>query len=831
MKTDVTISAEIMADESLGDVCGLAEVHFLPPLRGCVRGGWARGSGIDSGGVGVPTRPVPSSPQDQMHGVVHSGARREESDMRNHPSECRREVMPGVLAEGVGMPPLVQAGQALLSNIGVGGSQQGEVAGHHQEGLTPQGLVAPEQLPAEGHQGHEDAIMQDVSQRPVMGMVNEPQQNDPPPFQGGLGQRQDGGSSRLRGELRDEEGSGQLTRSMGEHRNEASAPDGQLSCPLQQGGGGQQDRVTRGENPSGLQVEVKTQGVADSCSQQLVCSPRQSAQPSAACLVVTSLPAVPMVEASLLSVTAQHPAPIGPSRPSHLSVIHSTASISISRVNIEACHSLTFQGTAGGWLMDEAGPSSRVPAGGWLIEEPVTREGILQPPVQEGDVVRENDPPLQEDKTDCPLLKAAAGLLRGDMCDGRRLQEEFGEGPSNKKCSCSRKSARKGKSQGKAEFSRKGKQLMAQGSATSEEDEPPKVTRSVRQGCPLSPALYILYVEHLHEMIRADDRIVGFELPGGGQVKSNTFVDDTTAVSRVTQQSILALRDEIALFEKYAGARINWGKSVVVVPVGVDGAVFEGMRTQSPGDQFLYLGILVPAALSSGQQLEDLLHQAVVRMVAWAKKASHGVFGKVLIANNVVSATLCYAGAVSDPPKRAWRDYKRALRKFLWKDDLCVPHLIYRVRWEKLVQPRSAGGLVLFDPRIQLSALQMRTVLWFLLEDDTEPWKFITLREMVEAIRVHPADVETALLHPQLLQGLRWGALWSGVLQKWRGTVSYTNRASPLCGRTARALLGSSGWYVVFIGLLIYGTCKGARGGKKMRFCVNWSINRRRRKG
>ncbi|GBG72379.1 hypothetical protein CBR_g11957 [Chara braunii] len=248
MKANLMIGAEIMADESLGDVCGLAEVRFLPPLRGCVRGGWARGSGIDSGGVGVPTRPVTSPSHDRMRGNTPSGARWDESDMSDHPSECWRDDAPGVPTEGVGMPPFVQAGQAQSSNVGAGGSQQGGAAGQHQEGSAPQMMVVPGQLPIEGRQGHEDAIMQDVSQVPVVEMFNEPQQNDPPLFQGGSGQRQDGGLSRLSGELRNEGGiqGGQLIRSMGERRNEVSAPDGQLSSPSQQGGDGQQEEFREG---------------------------------------------------------------------------------------------------------------------------------------------------------------------------------------------------------------------------------------------------------------------------------------------------------------------------------------------------------------------------------------------------------------------------------------------------------------------------------------------------------------------------------------------------------------------------------------------------------
>ncbi|GBG60530.1 hypothetical protein CBR_g8553 [Chara braunii] len=85
---------------------------------------------------------------------------------------------------------------------------------------------------------------------------------------------------------------------------------------------------------------------------------------------------------------------------------------------------------------------------------------------------------------------------------------------------------------------------------------PLRVTRSVRQGCPLSPALYILYVEHLHEMIRGDDRILGFELPGGGQVKSNAFADDTFqhAMNRIfhdyLDKFVIVYLDDILIFSR-----------------------------------------------------------------------------------------------------------------------------------------------------------------------------------------------------------------------------------------------------------------------------------------
>lgn len=88
--------------------------------------------------------------------------------------------------------------------------------------------------------------------------------------------------------------------------------------------------------------------------------------------------------------------------------------------------------------------------------------------------------------------------------------------------------------------------------------------RSVWQGCPLVPYIFVLLADLVIIMVKEEPDIVGMTLPNKEMLKAMTFADDNQLVSILTALSLNAYNRVIMLFCAVSGLMINWKKTVAI---------------------------------------------------------------------------------------------------------------------------------------------------------------------------------------------------------------------------------------------------------------------------
>jgi ribonuclease HI/exonuclease III len=232
-----------------------------------------------------------------------------------------------------------------------------------------------------------------------------------------------------------------------------------------------------------------------------------------------------------------------------------------------------------------------------------------------------------------------------------------------------------------------------------------QASRGLRQGCPLSPMLYVLQASvlsyQLHYALH-NRALSGIKTaPSVKEVSHTQFADDTLLLGAATLKTARILKSELDTYKLCSGSEINYHKSTIygwhcnpreLLQIS---RVLE-MEASTTWDNFIYLGIPIfksSLKVAHWTPLIDKLKSKIQNWgVHWLNKA-----GKLVLMNAVITSLPIYQCSVLLAPKTISNKIDELLRKFFWEGGRNCERKLHLVNWSKVKTPQMEGGLNIRD--------------------------------------------------------------------------------------------------------------------------------------
>ena len=221
-----------------------------------------------------------------------------------------------------------------------------------------------------------------------------------------------------------------------------------------------------------------------------------------------------------------------------------------------------------------------------------------------------------------------------------------------------------------------------------------KLSRSIRQGCPISALLFLLVVEMLANKIRSDPNIKGVEI-NNEIFKLAMMADDITLINK-DQQSIISALKIFSEFEKCSGLKLNLSKTEII-PIGNQ----RGKIIRLPSHlekitvknrPFKALGVWFSIDTQETLNLNLLERiKAIATLINIWKGRRLSLKGKITILRTLILPQVQFLFSMIEIPETILKQLDKIFFDYLWDNK---PSKIKR---STIIGPIEQGGLAMID--------------------------------------------------------------------------------------------------------------------------------------
>ena len=303
------------------------------------------------------------------------------------------------------------------------------------------------------------------------------------------------------------------------------------------------------------------------------------------------------------------------------------------------------------------------------------------------------------------------------------------------------------------------------------------LSRGVRQGCPLSPLLYVLVAEVLACNVRASPTLQGVHLPGSPSSALISQYADDTSIFVTSDDHMREIFDIYAKYERGSGAKLNLAKC--------KGLWVGAWRDRNDPPVNLRWSSVKIRALGVTLGNDDLADENWTARIesfsnvlsSWSQR-SLSYHGKALVSNALALSGLWYVASLLPLPTWALKEINKHLFSFFWKGK---KELVART---VVVQPPSKGGFNVIDVSLKVQALHAQWVKRYLVSPSKwsillAHWSLQNLGATLEEVLSNPSVYDLDLLPPFYRSVVRaWSSLRAAFLSPHESFATPSGSAS-----------------------------------------------------
>ncbi|KAG7572003.1 Reverse transcriptase domain [Arabidopsis suecica] len=346
-------------------------------------------------------------------------------------------------------------------------------------------------------------------------------------------------------------------------------------------------------------------------------------------------------------------------------------------------------------------------------------------------------------------------------------------------------------------------------------------SRGLRQGCSLSPYLFVISMDVLSKLLdrAAEEKKFGYH-PRCKKLGLThlSFADDLMVLSDGRVRSVEGIVKVFGDFAKYSGLKISMEKSTLylagntVAPTGQIASRFPFEIGHLP---VRYLGLPLVTKRLSAADYRPLVEQIRKRIESWTSRFL-SFAGRLNLISSILWSICNFWLAAYRLPNTCIREVEKLCSAFLWSGTDLNSHKA-KISWEKVCRPKQEGGLGLRSLK-EANTVCCLKLIWRIVSHSNSLWV---------------NWIQTFILKQDSLWSLTNGTTVGSWI--WRKLLKYRTMAKPFCRVEVCNGEKTFFWYDNWssVGSLLENV--GSRGfidmgiSKKSSLANAWTNHRRRR--